>query len=157
MTCIDRLTDTENGVTTTVSTTSHNANGDDDARTINTYAVGRKNVLVTGGFAVLTFLVLFSVDPVKLKDALSSQASKKAPLLSWDNLRIETRGKWMTQIQDATATSTTSNKMMNGDDATLGDRIPRQSVLMNVRQEHLNNRSAVQQENDSAPGARAAP
>ena len=93
----------------------------------NQHSVGRNNMLLMGSFAVLTFLVMFLVDPTKLKDLVDNVGKSSKNHLSWANLGMDAFVQRKANI--------------NGDDdATLEDRISRQSVLLDIIQENKDKR-----------------
>ena len=96
-------------------------------------AAGRNNTLLMGAFAIVTFLVMFLVDPAKLKEMMINDnggtASKNH--LSWANLNIEKRAQRKANLE--------SNKNGSEDDdsyTTIAKQVSRQSVLLDLMQEN---------------------
>ena len=93
-------------------------------------AIGRNNMIVMGTFAVLTFLVMFLVDPAKLKEMMINNDGGTAAKnhLSWSNLNVEKRAQRKANIGD--------------DDSytTVVKQVSRQSVLLDLMQEHKDTR-----------------
>ena len=93
-------------------------------------AVGRSNMIFMGAVAVLTFLVMFLVDPAKLKEMMINNDGGTAAKnhLSWSNLNVEKRAQRKANIGD--------------DDSytTVAKQVSRQSVLLDLIQENKDKR-----------------